>query len=336
MLTLPRPNQNKPQIGKYTVILAVCWSILVAASLTWNIWRSEHTAMEGVYLQARVAFEKDILYRRWNSMHGGVYASVNSSTQPNPYLKTQDRTIKTPNGKSLTKINPSYMTRQVHELQAKETGIKGHITSLKPLRPANTPDEWEKKALIKFEKGIQEFCEVRSMQGEEFLRAIWPIRTEKSCLNCHAKQGYRLGDIRGGISVSIPLDPILNTLHKTQLAIIFTHSLLWLVVMVGLILVSRKLNRQIAARIKAYKDRQEAIQASMKAKKDAKELKGLLPICAKCKKIRDDQGYWNRLEEYISEHSAAEFSHGLCPKCAQELYPDILTEGKMKKDKEKD
>jgi len=51
-------------------------------------------------------------------------------------------------------------------------------------------------------------------------------------------------------------------------------------------------------------------------------LQGLLPICAGCKSIRDDNGYWNHLETYISEHSAAEFSHGLCPDCAEKLYPE--------------
>ena len=51
-----------------------------------------------------------------------------------------------------------------------------------------------------------------------------------------------------------------------------------------------------------------------------KALKKLLPICARCKKIRDDQGYWNQIEEYISEHSEAEFTHGICPKCAEEFY----------------
>jgi hypothetical protein len=48
-----------------------------------------------------------------------------------------------------------------------------------------------------------------------------------------------------------------------------------------------------------------------------------LPICAACKKIRDDKGYWNQIEAYISEHSAAEFSHGICPECVEKLYPDI-------------
>ena len=58
----------------------------------------------------------------------------------------------------------------------------------------------------------------------------------------------------------------------------------------------------------------------------ARTLKGLLPICTSCKKIRDDQGYWNHLEMYIRERTEAEFSHGLCPECVRKLYPvDILT-----------
>jgi YesN/AraC family two-component response regulator len=53
-------------------------------------------------------------------------------------------------------------------------------------------------------------------------------------------------------------------------------------------------------------------------------LKGLIPICASCKKIRDDQGYWNQVEVYISEHSEAEFSHGICPDCAEKIYGRFL------------
>ena len=55
-----------------------------------------------------------------------------------------------------------------------------------------------------------------------------------------------------------------------------------------------------------------------------KTLRGLLPICASCKKIRDDQGYWNQIEKYIGEHSEADFTHSICPECAKKLYPEIF------------
>lgn len=57
--------------------------------------------------------------------------------------------------------------------------------------------------------------------------------------------------------------------------------------------------------------------------KEIKALKGMLPICGSCKKIRDDKGYWNQIEVYIRDHSEAEFSHSICPDCAKKLYPDI-------------
>ena len=60
-----------------------------------------------------------------------------------------------------------------------------------------------------------------------------------------------------------------------------------------------------------------------KALKQIKTLHGLLPMCASCKKIRDDSGYWKQIEAYLHEHSDAKFSHGICPDCAKELYPDI-------------
>lgn len=59
--------------------------------------------------------------------------------------------------------------------------------------------------------------------------------------------------------------------------------------------------------------------------KEIKELRGILPICSSCKKIRDDKGYWTQVEVYISAHSDMEFSHGICPDCAHKLYPNLLT-----------
>lgn len=64
-----------------------------------------------------------------------------------------------------------------------------------------------------------------------------------------------------------------------------------------------------------------------RALSEVKTLSGLLPMCASCKKIRDDKGYWNRLEAYIHEHTDVKFSHGICPDCIRELYPDLLRHG---------
>jgi hypothetical protein len=67
--------------------------------------------------------------------------------------------------------------------------------------------------------------------------------------------------------------------------------------------------------------REKAMRDREKAMEEIKILRGLLPICSSCKKIRDDQGYWTQMESYISKHSEAEFSHGICPECLERLYP---------------
>ena len=70
-------------------------------------------------------------------------------------------------------------------------------------------------------------------------------------------------------------------------------------------------------------EREKLIRKLQSALSEVKTLRGFLPICASCKKIRDDKGYWNQIEAYISAHSDAQFSHGLCPDCARKLYPDL-------------
>lgn len=72
--------------------------------------------------------------------------------------------------------------------------------------------------------------------------------------------------------------------------------------------------------------KEELIIGLQKAQEEVNLLSGLIPICATCKKIRDDNGYWNRMESYISSHSKAEFSHSICPDCAQKSYPDLYKE----------
>ncbi len=67
----------------------------------------------------------------------------------------------------------------------------------------------------------------------------------------------------------------------------------------------------------------EIVDQLHQAMRNVKVLTGLLPICASCKKIRDDQGYWKQIETYIKEHSEADFTHSICPKCAKVLYPTL-------------
>lgn len=79
----------------------------------------------------------------------------------------------------------------------------------------------------------------------------------------------------------------------------------------------------ISERKKAEEEKNELVIRLQHALDEVKKLSGFLPICASCKKIRDDKGYWNQIESYIENHSEAEFSHSICPSCAKTLYPDL-------------
>lgn len=83
--------------------------------------------------------------------------------------------------------------------------------------------------------------------------------------------------------------------------------------------------QEIMSRKAAEAERDKVIQELQKAIAEVKTLRGFLPICSHCKKIRDDKGYWNQIESYIKDHSEAEFSHSICPDCARSLYPDYHT-----------
>ncbi len=88
----------------------------------------------------------------------------------------------------------------------------------------------------------------------------------------------------------------------------------------------RGIVRDITERKLAEAEREKLIHEIQDALAQIKKLSGLLPICASCKKIRDDKGYWNQIESYIRDHSEAEFSHGICPECMKKLYGDFLKE----------
>ncbi len=86
---------------------------------------------------------------------------------------------------------------------------------------------------------------------------------------------------------------------------------------------NQKLKAEISMKIESERKREQLIVELKNALEEIKTLKGIIPICANCKKIRDDTGYWNQLEYYISTHSDAKFSHGICPDCMEKLYPNM-------------
>lgn len=250
----------KTNVSRSNLILlaGVVWVIVIAVLFVWNWHQIGTSLMALAESEARTSFEKDIVYRLWASGHGGVYVPVTENTQPNPYLAhLPERDITTPSGKKLTLVNPAFMTRQAQELGKKLYGLRGHITSLTPIRPENAPDPWETEALKSFEKGVKEVFSVETLEGQPYLRFMRPIVTEASCLKCHEQQGYKVGDIRGGISVSTPLAVYFASAGNRRLMITIAYGLAAFLGVLGL----WAGNRILRSRETVLQQQQEMYQA---------------------------------------------------------------------------
>ena len=205
---------NKISIKAIATSLLFVWTILTSALLLWNLDNLKSSKVLLAENAARVSWEKDVLFRLWSAQHGGVYVPVSNSTPPNPYLKVPNRDV-TIGGRAYTLVNPAYMTRQLYTMAKTRLAIQGHITSLNPIRPENIADAWEKKALLSFEKGQKEYTEQVLLNGKPYVRLMRPFITVNACLKCHARQGYKLGDVRGGISINVPMESYLAQ-YKTE------------------------------------------------------------------------------------------------------------------------
>ena len=222
------------QVGRFTLAAMVIWVLVVSASLVWNLNQLTETTLEMARTHARSSFEKDVLYRRWNALQEGVYGLVQGRTQPNEHLDIAEREIITPSGRLLTKINPAFMTRQVFELAGESTGVQGHITSLKPIRPQNAPDPWERQGLEAFELGEAEVSSLAMIDEVEVMRLMRPLKVEQGCLKCHGDQGYEVGMIRGGIAISVPTAPLKMIAETQASSLRIGHGLLFVLGLIGI------------------------------------------------------------------------------------------------------
>ncbi|QOP46559.1 HD domain-containing phosphohydrolase [Sulfurimonas paralvinellae] len=204
------------------------WTLLLLGILTIIIERTYTYAKYIAIQEAKTSVNKDLAYRSWVASHGGVYVPVDKKTQPNPYLSHIKERDFTALGKKYTLMNPAYTLSQMMHDYTKLYGVKTHITSKKLLNPKNKPDEWETLALNEIERSRKQYYELNKINDEEYLRLMNPLVTKKSCLKCHAFQGYKVGDIRGGVSVSIPMRPLYKDALKSSLLVAALFFIIWL------------------------------------------------------------------------------------------------------------
>jgi len=240
LIQLPSILAKSGTTRAFLVLLGI-WSVLIAGVLGVTNTFSAQEEREIALNRAMDSYHKDLAYRRWAAERGGVYVPLDGRTPPNPYLAHfPDRDITTTQGKRLTLVNPAYMTRMVHELGENAYGLKGHLTSLHPLRPENAPDPWERKALESFELGAKNHSEVIKQNGTAVLRFMGVFPVEPSCLACH--EGYKVGQVRGGISVTVPVGSCAAAVGLSHRGITLLTILgFWVLGGIGLLVWARRL-----------------------------------------------------------------------------------------------
>jgi PAS domain S-box-containing protein len=435
----PAEARSRFRLRYYALAGVLAWTALIAASLAWSIFEQDNDILDSARYQAQTNFQKELLLQFWMGGH------LDSAAAKNKEPPNSDLTRAFENAAAY----PAPMLRQILGPSSESAGVRSHLASLKPTWPENVADAWEAGAIREFAKGATEVASVATIEGREFMRVMRPLVTEASCQSCHGTKDYSVGEIRGGLSVAVPLAP-LRAHAKGEFAVLVTvigaiwllglgaiglgthrahahnveramaeavlrdsekryHTLAdsgqalvwtsgsdkkcdyfnqpWLAFTgrtlaqevgdgwaegihpddrarcleyyanafdrrEGFSLVYRRRRHDgefrwiqvngsprydsrgnfvgyighcldVTERKLAEDERERLIRELQATLAEVKTLSGLLPICSGCKKIRDDQGYWSMVEDYLGAHTGAQFTHGLCPECVNKYYPDI-------------
>ena len=206
-------NINKNQIRIFFIVIILILAVVMLLN-NLNVQKKQTTLIQQKLLQEAIAhFDNMVDTRAWNARYGGVYVKPQEGLKPNPHL--DNNTLLTADGEQLIKINPAWMTRQISEISNKKRKYYYRITSLKPLNPNNKADQFEREALNYFAAHEdQDYYYTYTQKGLSF-NFMGKLTVKKSCMKCHEKQGYKVGDVRGGIRVSIP-----NTIYQQEMALL--------------------------------------------------------------------------------------------------------------------
>jgi signal transduction histidine kinase len=206
---------------KFLLAVGTVIGLSMGAIFYWTSHKQEEYILQQVEKQSRILFQQILLTRQWVAKHGGVFVEKIPGVKTNPYLL--DPEIRDERGKIYTKRNPALVTRELSEF-AEEGGLyKFRVTGLRPLDPKNSPDDFERWALQAFDrKEMEEAWRIETDSRGRLYRYMAPLRVNESCLSCHGIQGYQAGEIKGGISILIPLGEADRAIRSNNWTLFFS------------------------------------------------------------------------------------------------------------------
>ncbi len=194
--------------------------------------------------QARMLYNQILITRQWVSEHNGLFVIKQEGVEANPFLDLP--TITDQSGNIYFMRNPAMVTRELSEYSDKKGLGSFRVTSLEPVNPANIPNEHEKKCMINFEEGTAESIDIKSTPHGRIVRYMAPLDVTDSCLGCHARHGYTKGDIRGALSITIPIDWADKKIKANNMSLFFIGLLSFVLVSITLLIM---FNSLVASRL---------------------------------------------------------------------------------------
>ncbi|ADD67788.1 integral membrane sensor signal transduction histidine kinase [Denitrovibrio acetiphilus DSM 12809] len=173
--------------GKLVFSITVVLIIIVLGTVNFFWVSQKDLLMQQAHTQAKTLFEMLIVTRQWVAENRDEIKPV-----------------------------PAVATKMLSEYARVMTDFRFHITSDMLINPENAPDDFEKRALAKFRNNAREYHEIITVKKEHYYKYMAPLYVNNACMECHEYQGYEIGDLRGGISVTLPLKDIEATLHKNN------------------------------------------------------------------------------------------------------------------------
>jgi signal transduction histidine kinase/DNA-binding response OmpR family regulator len=228
-------TRNRTVDDSLTLTFCLTWTIAIAISFGISSFQVHQAVYTIASVHARQAYDKEIGFRRWSEFEDKVSTIVEQPGRTaSPMEIFMNRTIVSPSGRVISTANIVNVLNRFHGPVRYREDVGGRLTGLHPTMPENAPDDWEKRALASFTGGASEYIAMFNTQTDEYLRLMRPLVAKKSCIHCHARQGYRSGQIIGGMSIVLPMK-IYRSSENHQLAVLsFGHGLLWLLGLAGI------------------------------------------------------------------------------------------------------
>ncbi|MBK9518639.1 MAG: DUF3365 domain-containing protein [Anaeromyxobacter sp.] len=277
---LRKLGQQEPQswgllvhrLAAYTALVALAWTAVMGASLSWALREEDREAETRSLTLAETLADERLLTLRWAASQRAIYladdgaAPIDGSAASGPAGM-----VLGPGGVRLALVSAQTLTARIFRLEDQSFGVTGRAVSLRPLGAAGAPEAWEAEALRRFERGERQVHELAGQGQARRLRFARALQVEAPCLRCHGPQGQALGDLRGAVTLEVPLERVggQSAAHGRDLAA--WHALLWLAGLGAIALGSARLRarlRQLEAAANALRESQARLARILEATSD--------------------------------------------------------------------